>query len=73
MSDDKSKAPSIERTVYERPDGKWGWRLKVNGKIVATDGTQGYEKEETCRTMANRVITGYYSEAKRTTSRREKK
>lgn len=71
MSDDKSKAGSIERRIVERADGKWGWRLLVNGKVVATDGNQGYESETTCRTMANRVVRGYYSEAKKTISRQK--
>ena len=32
-----------ERILYEREDGRWGWRLKAdNGRIIATDGTQGY-------------------------------
>ena len=32
-----------ERILYEREDGRWGWRLKAdNGRIIATDGAQGY-------------------------------
>lgn len=37
----------------------------MNGRIVATDGTQGYEDESRCREMADRVIDGYYSEAEK--------
>lgn len=60
----------VERNIYERADGTWGWRLKVNGKIVATDGNQGYESENFCRTMADRVANGYYQPTKKTISRR---
>lgn len=59
---DKSGAASIQRILYTRADGKWAWRLKVNGKIIATDGSQGYEDEGECRNMADRIISGYYSE-----------
>lgn len=60
------------RNLYERPDGKWGWRLKVNGRIVATDGNQGYENESDCRKMADRIIGGEFADAKKTISRQEK-
>ena len=70
---EKSSATSMERNLYERPDGTWGWRLKVNGRIIATDGTQGYESESTCRQMRDRVVEGYYSEAKKTITRQKKK
>ena len=56
---------SIERVLYTRSDGKWAWRLVVNGNVVATDGSQGYEDESECRKMADRVIGGYYSEAEK--------
>ncbi|MGI0521797.1 YegP family protein [Microbacterium maritypicum] len=56
-----------ERNIYKRADGNWAWRLKAdNGQIIATDGGQGYESEDTCRTMADRVVGGYYSDAKKT-------
>jgi uncharacterized protein YegP (UPF0339 family) len=54
------------RLLYKRTDGKWAWNLKVNGDIVATDGGQGYENEEDAREMANSVIGGDYSDAKKT-------
>lgn len=60
-----SGAKSIERVLYTRSDGKWAWRLVVNGNIVATDGSQGYDNESDCRQMADRVIGGYYSEAQK--------
>ena len=65
MANLKSNASSIERILYTRPDGTWGWRLEVNGRKVATDGGQGYENESKCREMADRVIGGYYSEAEK--------
>ncbi len=56
-----------ERNIYKRADGRWAWRLKAdNGQIIATDGGQGYNSEDDCRTMANRVVEGYYSDAKKT-------
>ncbi|MCZ4327481.1 DUF1508 domain-containing protein [Brachybacterium paraconglomeratum] len=51
------------RLIYKRADGKWAWNLKVNGDIVATDGGQGYENESDARTMADRVVGGYYRDA----------
>lgn len=35
--------------VYRRADGLWAWRLKAkNGRIIATDGGQGYERRHDC-------------------------
>lgn len=60
-----------ERNLYERPDGKWGWRLKAdNGQIIATDGNQGYDSEDFCRKMADRVVGGEFADAKKTITRR---
>lgn len=59
----KSQASSVQRVLYTRADGKWAWRLTVNGRVVATDGSQGYEDESRCRTMADRIIGGYYADA----------
>lgn len=59
-----------ERILYQRPDRKWGWRLKAdNGAIIATDGGQGYENESDARTMADRVVSGYYKNAEKKISR----
>ena len=61
-----------KRVVYQRPDCKWGWRLRAdNDQIIATDGTQGYENESDARKMADRIIGGEFSEAKKTRSPRE--
>jgi len=58
------------RHLYQRADCKWAWHLKAdNGAIVATDGSQGYENEGDAREMADRVIGGHYSNAKKTIER----
>jgi len=62
---------TAERNLYEREDGKWGWRLKVSGRIVATDGNQGYENEADCREMADRIVGGEFADAKKTITRRK--
>lgn len=60
-----------ERNIYQRSDGKWAWRLYGdNGSdIVATDGGQGYENEDDCRTIANQVTSGHYKDCKKTITR----
>ena len=63
---------SAERNLYVRTDGRWGWRLKVNGQIVATDGNQGYENADDARTMADRIISGEFEGAKKTITRPKK-
>lgn len=53
-----------KRLVYQRKDCKWAWQLTAdNGKIIATDGSQGYEKEADARAMADRVIGGEFAKA----------
>jgi uncharacterized protein YegP (UPF0339 family) len=40
------------RVLYKRSDGKWAWRLEAdNGRVIATDGGQGYENEGDARSM----------------------
>lgn len=52
------------RVLYKRTDGKWAWRLEAdNGQVIATDGGQGYNNENDARTMADKVIGGYYKDA----------
>lgn len=51
------------RVLYTRSDGKWAWRLKVGGDVIAVDGSQGYENEKDCREMADRIVGGYYADA----------
>lgn len=52
------------RKLVQRADRKWGWQLLAdNGKIIATDGNQGYESESFCREMADKVISGHYADA----------
>lgn len=48
-------------TIYQREDGKWAWHLKArNGKIIATDGGQGYENRGDCERTATAVVNGDY-------------
>jgi len=54
-----------ERLLFTRGDGKWAWHLSVNGRIVATDGGQGYENEADARDMADRVIGGEFRGAEK--------
>ena len=56
---------AAERVLYKRTDGKWAWRLTSNGKVIATDGSQGYENESDARTIADRVVGGYYADAEK--------
>jgi uncharacterized protein YegP (UPF0339 family) len=53
-----------QRILYKRTDGKWAWRLEAdNGKIIATDGGQGYQHEDDARNMADRIISGEFKNA----------
>lgn len=55
-----------ERVLYTRTDGKWAWRLVAdNDRIIATDGSQGYENEDDCRSMADRIISGEFKNAEK--------
>lgn len=55
-----------QRILIERKDGKWGWELKAdNGQIIAVDGDQGYDNESDARSMADRVISGEFKDAKK--------
>lgn len=58
-----------ERILYKRTDGKWAWRLKVRGEIVATDGSQGYDHEADARSMADRIISGEFKDAEKKISK----
>lgn len=53
-----------KRLVYKRADGKWAWRLTAdNGKIIATDGSQGYDNEADAREVADEILSGKYKGA----------
>jgi uncharacterized protein YegP (UPF0339 family) len=55
-----------QRILIERKDGKWGWELKAdNGQIIAVDGDQGYDNENDARSMADRIISGEFKDAKK--------
>lgn len=46
--------------MFKRKDGKFGWRLRSasNGKIVATDGAQGYTNRNDCINIFNSIFPG---------------
>jgi uncharacterized protein YegP (UPF0339 family) len=61
-----SRQKMAQRILIERKDGKWGWELKAdNGQIIAVDGDQGYDNESDARSMADRVISGEFKDAKK--------
>jgi uncharacterized protein YegP (UPF0339 family) len=48
--------------LYRRADGKWGFRVKAsNLKIVATDGSQGYESKASARATLEKLLRGDYN------------
>lgn len=48
--------------VYQREDNRWGWRLIAgNGRIIATDGSQGYENRADCEAMGAAIVSGAYA------------
>jgi uncharacterized protein YegP (UPF0339 family) len=52
------------RLVYERPDGRWAWRLTADDHQVIASGTsQGYDNEKDARSVADQIITGHFSDA----------
>lgn len=55
-----------KRILFKRADGKWAWRLEAdNGRVIATDGGQGYENESDARSMADRIIGGEFKNAEK--------
>lgn len=54
-----------ERILYKRKDGTWAWQLRVNGRIVAEDGGQGYANQSDARTMADRILSGEFKDAEK--------
>lgn len=59
-----------KRILYRRNDGRWGWRLEADdGRIIATDGSLGYDNESDARHMAEKIIGGQFSDAEKTTIR----
>lgn len=50
MNDGDYRVEGIDVEYRERADGKWAWHLRAaNGRIVATDGGQGYRDEHDAR------------------------
>ncbi|MDJ1114740.1 hypothetical protein [Microbacterium dauci] len=54
----------VERVVYERPDGRWGWLLREKEQVIAADGSAGYLSEAYARQMSDRVLSGSYASAR---------
>lgn len=53
-----------KRVLFVNDAGKWSWHLKANNnRIVATDGSQGYENLDDARAMADRIIGGEFKDA----------
>ncbi|MDF2578450.1 MAG: hypothetical protein K0S49_29 [Microbacterium sp.] len=51
--------------VYRRNDRKWAWRLRAaNGRVIATDAGQGYEKRSDCKHMGEAIVRGDYNPAR---------
>jgi uncharacterized protein YegP (UPF0339 family) len=47
--------------LYQRADGRWGFRVKAsNLKVVATDGSQGYETKRAARDTLEKLMRGEY-------------
>lgn len=64
LTDERSSV--AKRTVYQRVDCKWAWRLTAdNGTVIAVDGSQGYENEADARKMADRITGGEFSGAEK--------
>lgn len=62
------------RLVFKRKDGKWAWNLTAdNGRVIATDGSQGYENESDTRDMADRIIGGEFKNAQKKINRGSKR
>ena len=48
--------------IYQRKDGKWAFRVKAaNGRIVATDGSQGYESKTSAKRTLTKLLAGAYN------------
>lgn len=65
----RRNSPPLERaskgrlTVYERPDRKWGWRLESeNGRLIATDGGDGFATANEADSAARRLLYGDYAD-----------
>jgi uncharacterized protein YegP (UPF0339 family) len=66
IPDERRGEPMATRLIYTRADGTWAWQLTAdNGKIIATDGSQGYKNESDCRAIADAVIGGDYADAEK--------
>lgn len=55
---------TVTRLVYERPDGRWTWRLisGANGTL-AHGSSQGFHTEKEARVAADEIIGGHFRSA----------
>jgi hypothetical protein len=54
------------RLVYERPDGRWSWRLTDgNGRVLARGNSEGHPDELEAKRSVDRVLSGDFKEAAR--------
>jgi uncharacterized protein YegP (UPF0339 family) len=45
--------------LFRRDDGRWSWRLhNVSGRVLAVDGTEGYDDVATAAMTARDVLSG---------------
>jgi hypothetical protein len=60
----KVSSTTVTRLVYERPDGRWTWRLisGANGTL-AHGSSQGFDTEKEARVAADEIIGGHFSTA----------
>lgn len=48
----------MKTEVFRRSDGKYAWRMVAgNGRIIATDGGQGYERRIDAISMVRELFT----------------
>lgn len=48
--------------TFQRDDGRWAWHLIAdNGRVIATDGGQGYENREYCERIGSAIVRGEYA------------
>jgi hypothetical protein len=55
---------AVTRLVYERPDGRWTWRLiSGDSEVLAHGSSQGFDTEKEARIAADEIIGGGFSAA----------
>lgn len=59
----RTRSGGCEWHLIRRRDGRFGWHLVGdNGRdIIATDGSQGYERAEDAAAMMKKIRSGHYA------------